>query len=451
MPARKYRGKWYVDVWVDIPGQGKRRIRKRSRVQSKRGAEAHERDLIVETLAAAAAEGRAALVTERRFDEYATEFMETYAVVNNKFSEVQSKERTLRLHLLPAFGKFSLHEIGRREIEFYKAAKLKAGLSPKSINNHLTILRRMLVEAVEREYLDRIPAFTWMKTTKPKFYFLSFADAERLIAAAEPAWKPMITFALRTGMRIGELLAVQRDDLDLIAGRVLVRRAVACNRLGTTKNRKAREIPLGRKTVAIMQQAQHSMGPWVFCDARGKRLTRGNTKWPLWRAWRRAGLATPDKRTLGWHALRHTFASHLVMRGVPLKTIQELLGHSTIEMTMQYAHLSPEVKRDAVEKLELAAEVGHYMGTDATRQFQVSDNNDENGGGAGSRTFQRPFPKTPNTTRPCTYFHCFFNQISSTSTSRPRPFGTGWIRPKPHRRGNDVTTPLCARDMESNG
>ena len=68
---------------------------------------------------------------------------------------------------------------------------------------------------------------------------------------------------------------------------------------------------------------------------------------PIWRACKRAGL-----RPISWHVLRHTFASHLVMRGVPLKAVQELMGHATIEMTMRYAHLSPDVRRNAVQLLD---------------------------------------------------------------------------------------------------
>jgi hypothetical protein len=74
----------------------------------------------------------------------------------------------------------------------------------------------------------------------------------------------------------------------------------------------------------------------------------GQTKWPLWKAARNAGL-----RRIGWHMLRHTFASHLVMRGAPIKTVQELMGHSTIEMTIRYSHLSPDARRDAVRLLDI--------------------------------------------------------------------------------------------------
>lgn len=76
-------------------------------------------------------------------------------------------------------------------------------------------------------------------------------------------------------------------------------------------------------------------------------LTRHGCKWPLRAACERAGI-----RLVGWHVLRHTFASHLVMRGAPLEAVQELLGHQDIKMTMRYAHLSPDARRDAVRLLD---------------------------------------------------------------------------------------------------
>ncbi len=87
--------------------------------------------------------------------------------------------------------------------------------------------------------------------------------------------------------------------------------------------------------------------PLSFCGWDGQMLDYNVCKHPLRRAYRKAGL-----RKVGWHMLRHTFASHLVMRGAPLKAVQELLGHSTMEMTMRYAHLSPDVRRDAVGLLD---------------------------------------------------------------------------------------------------
>jgi site-specific recombinase XerD len=76
---------------------------------------------------------------------------------------------------------------------------------------------------------------------------------------------------------------------------------------------------------------------------------KNEVKHPLWRACRKAVL-----RQIGWHVLRHTFASHLVMRGAPIKAMQELMEHATIEMTMRYSHLSPDVRKDAVSLLDRA-------------------------------------------------------------------------------------------------
>jgi hypothetical protein len=109
--------------------------------------------------------------------------------------------------------------------------------------------------------------------------------------------------------------------------------------LGVDKN--------GAPTSAAIDERSRD-GQYVFCAADGSMLTHAQTRWPLKRALKNAGI-----RHIGWHALRHSFASHLVMRGAPIKSVQELLGHCSIEMTMRYAHLSPDVRRDAVKLLDV--------------------------------------------------------------------------------------------------
>jgi integrase len=125
-------------------------------------------------------------------------------------------------------------------------------------------------------------------------------------------------------------------------------------RVGTPKNGRSREVPLSDDAVAALRSLPSRFpGGQVFAQPDGRMLTKGECKHPLWRACRKAGL-----RQVGWHVLRHSFASHLAMRGVAIKAIQELLGHGTLEMTMRYAHLSPDVRRDAVRLLDGRPEIG---------------------------------------------------------------------------------------------
>lgn len=203
--------------------------------------------------------------------------------------------------------------------------------------------------ALAWEYIDNAPPVGLLRNPKPDFDFLDFDEADRLVAAAEREllWWTMILVGLRTGLRQGELLGLRWEDVDVVAGRLRVRQAVARGIVGTPKNGKSRVIPLSREAVRALKGHRHLRGEYVFCQDDEALLTKGQCKHPLWRACRRAGL-----RRIGWHCLRHSFASHLVMRGKSLKVVQELLGHATIEMTMRYAHLAPVVHRDAVDALD---------------------------------------------------------------------------------------------------
>jgi integrase len=140
---------------------------------------------------------------------------------------VQSKRAILKHHLLPAFGGKKLDVIQQREIEGYKSIKLKAGLAPKTVNNHLTILRRILSLAAEWGVLTHTPPVKWLKVPEPEFDFLDFDEAARLEKGAMGEWAAMFTVGLTTGLRQGELLALRWEDVDLARGRLLVCRAAS--------------------------------------------------------------------------------------------------------------------------------------------------------------------------------------------------------------------------------
>ncbi len=105
----------------------------------------------------------------------------------------------------------------------------------------------------------------------------------------------------------------------------------------------------------------------VFPQPDGSPLTPRQAVCALWRMYERAEL---PKR--GWHVLRHTFASQLVMKGVSMRHVQKLLGHASITMTERYAHLAPESLHEAVAVLDVpGATFGHQVGTENVRQLQA--------------------------------------------------------------------------------
>ena len=288
--------------------------------------------------------------------EFRESFM-TYSRTNNKPSTVYAKEWMLNAHLIPFFGKTRLDAIGPAEIERYKAAKLDSGLMKKSINNHLTALRKLLNLAVEWNVLDRAPKVRAFREKQDEY--LTLEETPRFMEAVAPEWRTFVVLALKTGLRLGELLALQWQDIDLVAGFLIVRRSLWRGQEGSPKGGQNRKVPLSDVALAALKAHRHLRGPYVFCDERGNHLTHSMLKDVVPSACARAKLA----KRITTHGLRHTFASHLVMRGASLKAVQELLGHESIEMTLRYSHLTPDVKREAVQLLDVTEKLGDIRET----------------------------------------------------------------------------------------
>ena len=115
-------------------------------------------------------------------------------------------------------------------------------------------------------------------------------------------------------------------------GRLNVRRTIWRGVTDLPKGGRERTVDLPASAVDALKAHRHLRGRFVFCQEDGQPLTAGKMEQPLRRALKHAGISREEGR-IGWHDLRHTYGSHLAMRGVPLKVIQELMGHVTIDMT----------------------------------------------------------------------------------------------------------------------
>jgi integrase len=158
-------------------------------------------------------------------------------------------------------------------------------------------------------------------------------------------WRTFILCAVRTGMRRGELRGLRWCDVNFGARNITVQRAFVEGVLGTPKNHKPRTIPMAPDLEAALRARRGSGEEFVFA-VNGGPVGEHRMYLALARLSSRVEL-----RPIGWHTMRHTFASHLVMRGVPIRHVQLLMGHSSVKMTERYAHLAPSSLESAVSVL----------------------------------------------------------------------------------------------------
>jgi integrase len=374
---------WEVNIKKQLPGRPVVRVRKTFTRQN--DAKAFERETLSQIANGTfGKEVHKEQVRVPTVEEFVPHFL-TYSENNNKASTVAAKRQALRDHILPYFGKMRLDQIRLPQVEDFKAAmrrklsstrprkdnptkwavKKRYGtarkqLSDKSINNVLAVLRKLLSLAEEHQVIPHTPKVKLFKTGKTAFDFLDFDEAERLVKAADPEHRTVILLAIKSGLRLGELISLQWTDLDLVRGKLTVNRTVWKGIEDLPKGGRERTVDLPSSAIEALkgQKARTFLkGRYVFCQEDGERLTPGKLKTALTRALRRSGVSRAEGR-IGWHDLRHTYGSHLAMKGVPLKVIQELMGHATMEMTMRYAHLSPETRREAVRVLDEPATPG---------------------------------------------------------------------------------------------
>ena len=233
---------------------------------------------------------------------------------------------------------------------------------PATVNRHRALVSLVYRLGIQNGKVKENPArlVKHRQENNARVRWLSAEEEVRLraaMSATSPQHLPELDLALNTGMRLGEMYSLNWENVN-IARRTLT--------IPRCKNGQLRHVPLNVTAIAALETLRKQngeVGP-VIRNAEGGALTSP-------RYWFEPAVKKAKIRSFSWHCLRHTFASRLVMAGVDLRTVQELMGHKSIQMTVRYSHLTPKHTLAAVELLAgvvTAAPTDTKTGTESETQ-----------------------------------------------------------------------------------
>lgn len=365
---------WKGAYWVFINHRGQRKAKRVGEGEKAKRAAQRAAEIIQGKLAAG---DTSALETSRgkvqTLRDFAEDWLKTSVALHLKPATQENYRVAMQRHWLPVLGSLPLTVLSRERIKAVMAEKLtKRELKPSSLRTALIPLSACLNAAVEAGLVPsnpsmrlgrftRQPGDAEIRTIDP----FSADELTVLLTTAEremPEHYPLILTLARTGVRIGEALALKREDLDFHQGYLWVRRTWGRREIGTPKTGKARRVDMSQQLQRVLQAhltlrnaeavvAGQADSQWLFpaLDSGDDPMTPLEfykaVWWPLLR---RCGL-----RYRNPHALRHTFASLLLQNGESVTYVRDQLGHSSIRMTVDtYGHLVPGANRQAVDRLD---------------------------------------------------------------------------------------------------
>lgn len=283
------------------------------------------------------------------FEDFAKEFLELYAKQNKKS---WTRDETSLNSLLPFFEGETLQSLCPEKVERYKA-KRRAEVEPSTVNREVACLKTIFNKAVEWGKIEKssIQFIKKFKEDPGRERILNAEEVRRLIEYASPSIRPVLIVALNTGMRRNEILCLKLRDVDFIKEFIFIE---------NSKSGKSRKIPMNAAVFAILNSLPHS-SEYIFFNPETKTHIKG-IKTAFKAACRRAEI-----KGLRLHDLRHTALSKMVEAGIDLVTVSKIAGHSSIQMTMRYAHPTPENMRRAVDVLnEILGQRGQKSDTSIT-------------------------------------------------------------------------------------
>lgn len=321
---------WYVDVDLEKPDGTRKRVRKVSPVQTRRGAEDYERKL------------REALVAGTYGKEVPTfdawfngRFWNDWVIAEeNKPGEIENKKSVYRNHLKEAFGRRRLDEIDEGDIASFRV-KLLAERKRKTVNNILAVLSKALKFAERKRLIQFAPDVGLLKIEPPEIVVWELDEYGHYLATSVllgPMWRAAACLAGEAGLRVGEIKALTWErDVDMVAKTVTVNLQTRHGITGTPKGRTRRTIPMTETLYESLRGLNRLRRGFVVCDEDGTAKTDNQCTKANYRICRKAGL--PER---GWHVLRHSFATDAARFGVNPFSLMQWLGHKALTETLGY-------------------------------------------------------------------------------------------------------------------
>lgn len=313
-------------------------------------------------------QGMLATGPQQNLNTYLTHWLEEVHKPTLRVSSYVKYRKLINTYILPTLGRVQLQKLTPQQVQALYKKKSEEGLSPKTINSIHGVLHKALDNAVRWNLVSRnvCDLVSPPRIVKPEIQPLTMEQAHKLLEAARGhRLEAVLTVALTTGMRRGELLALRWSDIDFEGQSLQVRRTVDfIARYGyietepkTAKGRRKITLPpfvineLKQHRVQQLELRLKAGAAWqeldlVFCGLHGNYLNPRYILKMFARVLKEAGL--PHLR---FHDLRHSAATILLSMGVHPKVVQEILGHSTISMTMDtYSHVLPSMQKEAMER-----------------------------------------------------------------------------------------------------
>jgi len=283
--------------------------------------------------------------------EFAEDWFRT-EVKNRKSLQTQRNySGDLRNYILPNVGHVLLKDIGVKHARIIENDMLGKGKHPRTINKVITVFKTILNDAEKANNLLKNPIRGYPELKEPprELTYWSKEEVKAFLdyVKNDPLYG-LYAFALNSGLRLGECLGLMWDKVDFVNGQIVVARSLGRSGLkNTTKSHKTRFVPMNGKVKTILEERlkERLNDKFVFTDELGNHLDYCHlTERHFMVAQREAGLS----KIIRFHDLRHTFASHFMMNGGNLYTLQKLLGHSDLETTMIYAHLDSDFMKQSI-------------------------------------------------------------------------------------------------------